>query len=328
MKKALGWVSCGVTSAVACKMAIEQYGAENVILFYIGIKSAHEDNIRFLKDLERWYGIPIYTERSKEYDDQFEVIEGTGQVNSAYGAACTTHLKKRVRQRIQLRYPECVQIFGFEYGKKEINRAIRFIEQHPETNPRFPLIEEKVSKAECADILIRSGIELPAMYLLGYQNNNCIGCVKGKKGYWNKIRVDFPEVFDRMAKAEREAKHSCIKEDFYTSRDMTTKEIVEIYAALEKPNKWQLKSDGLYYDHRKQIMDLVTGYWHNKMDGRPLFLDQLNPKDGAKLKPVVPDCGSLCEIKFADILDPRTNGVFKNPLKIKELYESLLRPAN
>ena len=30
-----------------------------------------------------------------------------------------------------------------------------------------------------------------------------IGCVKGQAGYWNKIRVDFPEAFDRMAKQER-----------------------------------------------------------------------------------------------------------------------------
>jgi len=42
------------------------------------------------------------------------------------------------------------------------------------------------------------------MYKLGYKNNNCIGCVKGGKGYWNKIRVDFPEHFARMSKIERE----------------------------------------------------------------------------------------------------------------------------
>jgi hypothetical protein len=40
------------------------------------------------------------------------------------------------------------------------------------------------------------------MYVLGYRNNNCIGCVKGGAGYWNKIRVDFPETFERMAKVE------------------------------------------------------------------------------------------------------------------------------
>ncbi len=50
----------------------------------------------------------------------------------------------------------------------------------------------------------RAGIELPAMYKLGYRNNNCIGCPKGGMGYWNKIRVDFPEVFERMAALQRE----------------------------------------------------------------------------------------------------------------------------
>ena len=49
------------------------------------------------------------------------------------------------------------------------------------------------------------------MYDLGYPNNNCIGCVKGGMGYWNKIRVDFPEVFAQRAKQERAIGHSCIK---------------------------------------------------------------------------------------------------------------------
>jgi hypothetical protein len=49
----------------------------------------------------------------------------------------------------------------------------------------------------------RAGIALPAMYLMGYRNNNCIGCPKGGLGYWNKIRRDFPETFERMAKLER-----------------------------------------------------------------------------------------------------------------------------
>ena len=51
-------------------------------------------------------------------------------------------------------------------------------------------------------ILQTNGIELPEMYKLGYKNNNCIGCVKAGAGYWNKIRVDFPHVFERMAQTE------------------------------------------------------------------------------------------------------------------------------
>ena len=47
----------------------------------------------------------------------------------------------------------------------------------------------------------RAGVKLPAMYGLGYEHNNCIGCVKGGMGYWNKIRKDFPDAFEKMAKA-------------------------------------------------------------------------------------------------------------------------------
>ena len=42
------------------------------------------------------------------------------------------------------------------------------------------------------------------MYKLGYNNNNCIGCVKGRAGYWNKIRKDFPHIFEKMSKVERD----------------------------------------------------------------------------------------------------------------------------
>jgi hypothetical protein len=59
----------------------------------------------------------------------------------------------------------------------------------------------------------RAGIELPAMYRLGYHNANCVGCVHGGMGYWNKIRVDFPQVFARMALLEREIGHSLNKDD-------------------------------------------------------------------------------------------------------------------
>lgn len=42
------------------------------------------------------------------------------------------------------------------------------------------------------------------MYKLGFQNNNCIGCPKGGRGYWNMIRKHFPDTFERMAKLQRE----------------------------------------------------------------------------------------------------------------------------
>ncbi len=54
----VAWWSAGITSAVACKMALELY--DNVEIVYIGIKSAHPDNDRFAKECEEWYGKPIH----------------------------------------------------------------------------------------------------------------------------------------------------------------------------------------------------------------------------------------------------------------------------
>lgn len=202
--KVIAWFSCGITSAVACKLALDKYGKENVDIIYIEIGTAHPDNERFIKDCERWYGVKIVRVRCKKYRDQFEVIEGERYINGPAGAKCTSELKKNVRFKVQKDYYSPIQIFGFEFSLKEINRALRFLQQYPDTYPRFLLIESRIKKNECADILLKAGIPLPAMYLLGYSNNNCIGCVKGGKGYWNKIRIDFPFYFDWMSAIERE----------------------------------------------------------------------------------------------------------------------------
>ena len=68
-----------------------------------------------------------------------------------------------------------------------------------------PLIDRYLTKEDCFGILDRVGIELPAMYKLGFRNNNCIGCVKAQNiDYWKRIRKHFPEIFERMAKLERD----------------------------------------------------------------------------------------------------------------------------
>jgi hypothetical protein len=259
----LGWFSCGITSAIACYLYIKKYSKERVHLYYIDIKTAHTDNDRFIADFEKWLDVKVNRISSKKYSDQFEVIRGERFVNGPGGAKCTSELKKKVRIQLekQMGYPP--QIFGYEFDKKQINRAVRFSEQYPYSNPAYPLIETQINKNNCAGILLKNGIKLPAMYELGYHNNNCIGCVKGGKGYWNKIRNDFPETFDKMVDAERYIGRSCIK---------------------------------------------------------GVFLDQLNPLAGKNEAPVLPDCGTFCEIDFADLISDKTDKILLNPSDITQLY--------
>lgn len=103
-----------------------------------------------------------------------------------------------------------LQIFGYTADKKDKKRAARLLEQNPEINAVFPLIGLGITKEDCYRMVKEAGIELPMMYRLGYNNNNCIGCVKGGMGYWNKIRVDFPDVFERMALLEEKLGATCM----------------------------------------------------------------------------------------------------------------------
>lgn len=208
----LSWFSCGVTSAVATKLALSMF--DNVRIVYIDTGSCHVDNMRFIEDCSKWFGKSIEIIKSPYYANIYDVFHKHRFVNSPFGAPCTLHLKKNVRKVFEKENPNFErQIFGFDFSLNEVNRAVRFKQQNPSAKPFFPLIERKLTKEECMGLLLKADIEIPTMYKLGYSNNNCIGCVKGGISYWNKIRVDFPQYFNKMAEMERYCNGSCLKDD-------------------------------------------------------------------------------------------------------------------
>jgi len=175
---------------------------KNVRIVNIDVGSEHPDNTRFRSDCAEWYGRPIRVLKSSRYEDIWEVFDARRFLKGPSGAPCTIELKKMVRERYQR--PSDVHVFGYTNEKREVERFERFVQENPGLDVRAPLIEQDLSKSDCLHQLMQAGIELPVMYQMGYRNNNCIGCVKGGMGYWNKIRDDFPEVFVRMGKKERE----------------------------------------------------------------------------------------------------------------------------
>ena len=194
------WFSCGVTSAVAAKLALEQFSSQHEVrVAYCETHSEHEDNARFLTDCEDWLGVSIERLESPDYKDVWDVWDRTGWLVGPQGARCTIELKKRVRMSYQR--ADDIQVFGFDASEKD--RAARFRRTNHEIDLRTPLIDRNFYKRDCVERLRAAGIRTPAIYDMGYRNANCIGCVKGQQGYWNKIRVDFPDVFDRMAAMER-----------------------------------------------------------------------------------------------------------------------------
>lgn len=199
------WFSCGISSAIVAYLCRDELDA----IIYQHIDDQHPDTLRFLHDVEELIDRTITVQQSP-YKNVENVCRQFRFINSAHGAKCTQILKQRERQLWELDHlGQHTYYWGMDCG--ESGRIEGRIKAMPNYDHRFPLIENFLTKQDCHGMAAKLGLRRPAMYDMGYQNNNCIGCLKGGAGYWNKIRTDFPEVFASRAKLEREIGRSCIK---------------------------------------------------------------------------------------------------------------------
>ena len=137
-------------------------------------------------------------------------MDFTHTMNTQYGSPCTKYLKKEVRKKWEAEHPDHhTYVWGYDINEKR--RADNIVKSMSDYDHEFPLIENGFTKEDCHALAKELGLKRPIMYDLGYPNNNCIGCVKGGMGYWNKIRVDFPDVFQKRAAQERKFGRTCIK---------------------------------------------------------------------------------------------------------------------
>jgi 3'-phosphoadenosine 5'-phosphosulfate sulfotransferase (PAPS reductase)/FAD synthetase len=199
--KILAWWSGGITSAAACKIVIDQYGKDCVDVVFIDTMNEHPDTYRFLMDCEHWYGKSIKSIKNPNYTDIREVWLKYLSLNVANGAICSSELKRATRIKYQKEHDYDHQVFGFEFGKKEFNRAESMKLNYPDSKPIFPLLQMGMYKEDCIQYVQDAGIEVPMTYKMGYNNNNCFqtGCVQGGIGYWQQIKRQEPKKFYRMA---------------------------------------------------------------------------------------------------------------------------------
>lgn len=202
----LAWFSCGGPSAVAAKRAIEMFGdSHEVLVVNCDTRpSEHSDNYRFSREVESWLGQPIVYIRNDEYKDVDEVFEKKRYMSGIHGAPCTLELKKVPRQNFADPYD--IHVFGYTLEEKD--RAEEFEEYNPDLILRWLLIELQLDKGDCLDEIYSAGIVQPEMYRLGFDNNNCPGCVKASSPwYWDMVRRIFPDVF--MRRCEQSRKIGC-----------------------------------------------------------------------------------------------------------------------
>jgi hypothetical protein len=208
------WFSCGAASAVAAKQTIEKYGNTNLIkIINNPVAEEDEDNRRFLVDVANWLDYPIETAINFNFPSAsaVEVWSKRKFMSGPLGAPCTIELKKHARQQWEAVNRPDWHVLGFTY--EEAHRFDRFI-QTERSNVLPILIDNKITKQNCFDILLSAGIQLPRIYALGYPNANCIGCVKATSPtYWNHVREKHPAIFEQRAKQSRQIGAKLVRVD-------------------------------------------------------------------------------------------------------------------
>lgn len=196
------WFSCGAPSAVTAMTCLKEYGdTHDVLVVNCDTRpSEHSDNYRFSAECEKWFGSPITYIKSEDYQTVDQVFEKTKYMAGIRGARCTTELKKI--PRLKFANPDDIHCFG--YTIEERDRATEFEQYNPDLFLKWVLIEKAFTKEDCLLELMLAGIEIPMMYRLGFDNNNCPGCVKASSPwYWDMVRTHFPEVFNRRCEQSR-----------------------------------------------------------------------------------------------------------------------------
>lgn len=205
--------SGGVTSAWCAGWALRTFPRDEVILLWHDTKEEHSDTYRFLSEMSAALEMPI-TERS-DGRSVTQLFRDEGMLGNGQSTMCSRVLKaepgqKFVRELMAAGH-EVVKVVG--YSANEPRRVASMVghcdrEGHA---VRFPVIEEGVSKQDCADWCTCVMRVQPSIQYLHFEHANCRGCVKGGRAYWLKTHEVYPDVFEQRAGLEEEFGHTIIR---------------------------------------------------------------------------------------------------------------------
>lgn len=204
--------SGGVTSAWCAGWALRTFAREEVVLLWHDTKEEHRDTYRFLREMAAALKVPI-TERS-DGRSVTQVFRDEEFLGNNQNAMCSRILKVEQGQKhtreLQAAGFDVIKVFGYSAKeRKRIDKAAgrAFVEGF---SCRFPILEERITKQQCADWCRSLGVEPSAMYCWS-DHANCVGCVKGGRAYWLAVAKHEPEVFEQRSRLEEEFGHSIIR---------------------------------------------------------------------------------------------------------------------
>lgn len=212
MRRIIVGYSGGVTSAWAALWAIERYPKSEVVFLFHDTQEEDADTYRFLRDFAAKVGHPI-TDRS-DGRSVTQVMRDEGMLANNRVAFCSRILKAEQFERYRKEcvaegVTEIVKVLGFTGGEWARIQRHTMMAEAGGFVVRFPLVEEKVSKQDAADLCIAMGVPPSSMYLWS-DHANCPGCMRGGRAYWLAVKENAPDVWAQRVALEEEFGHTVI----------------------------------------------------------------------------------------------------------------------
>lgn len=234
-RRVIAKFSGGVTSAWVAGWALRNFPPNEVDLLFHDTKDEDEDTYRFLREMAAALGKEIVERSDGRSVD--EVFEDEGILGNNQQSPCSRILKQEPGdayiKELQAQGFEVVVLLGFSADEpRRVNGAVgRAANGHRTLKPytvRFPIIEDGVTKQQCADwCQCEMGVR-PSRQYEWFDHANCKGCVKGGLAYWLKTAEVYPDVFERRAQQEEAFGHTIIRggdREHPTLRELLTRRL-------------------------------------------------------------------------------------------------------
>ena len=209
-------VSGGLTSHEALRRTVAKHGAASTRAVFADTTIEDPDLYRFLDDIERVIGISIT--RLADGRTPFDVWHDERMIklklaNGVEVVSCSKVLKRQLIDKwitnIQEPY---TRVFGMNWD--EAHRMDRLAKDLAPIPVWFPLAEKPyLDKCHIQSQLESVGVKTPALYLEGFDHNNCGGgCVKAGQAAWALLWCNHPDRYavweEREDRFLREVNHN------------------------------------------------------------------------------------------------------------------------
>ena len=236
--------SGGVTSAYVCDMVLRDHPEAEIV--FTDTRWEDEDLYRFLTDCEQRWKKPV-TILSHGQNPE-ELFNSQGILGNDRMPVCSRILKAKQMQDFLKSSLDAVTVY-FGIDASEAHRAekiVRAYSELPHVKCAFPLVDAgwMLDKDKIiSEIETAWGIQIPRLYKMGFDHNNCGGgCVRGKKGHWLKLLRVLPDVYADRERMEREFRKNT---DGLKYTILEGKSLKQLRAEAEsQPGLFDVKYDG------------------------------------------------------------------------------------